>query len=66
MANEAQNPPRGLQQQPQRDADPQQQRAGSTDFQSRPESEGNAVTAKFTAFGAPRSRATSCTSEEAV
>jgi hypothetical protein len=29
--------PRILQQQPQRDSDPQQQRAGSTDFQSRPE-----------------------------
>ena len=29
--------PRILQQQPRRDSDPQQQRAGATDFQSRPE-----------------------------
>jgi len=29
--------PRILQQQPQRESDPQQQRAGATDFQSRPE-----------------------------
>jgi len=32
--------PRILQQQPPRDSDPQQQRAGATDFQSRPEAEG--------------------------
>lgn len=32
--------PRILQQQPQRDSDPQQQRAGATDFQSRPEGQG--------------------------
>ena len=40
MPNEDQNQPRGLQQQPQRETDPQQQRAGSTDFQSRPENQG--------------------------
>ena len=33
MANEDKSQPRGLQQQPQRDSDPQQQRAGATDFQ---------------------------------
>ena len=33
MANEDKPVPRILQQQPQRDADPQQQRAGATDFQ---------------------------------
>ncbi|HYE39531.1 MAG TPA: hypothetical protein VEB23_06355 [Ramlibacter sp.] len=32
--------PRILQQQPQRESDPQQQRAGATDFQSRPEGQG--------------------------
>jgi hypothetical protein len=32
--------PRILQQQPPRDSDPQQQRAGETDFQSPPEAEG--------------------------
>jgi len=31
--------PRSLQQQPQRDSDPQQQRAGATDFQSRGDSQ---------------------------
>ena len=35
MANEDKSVPRILQQQPQRDSDPQQQRAGATDFQSR-------------------------------
>ena len=34
MANEDKQVPRILQQQPQRDSDPQQQRAGATDFQS--------------------------------
>ena len=34
MANEDKSVPRILQQQPQRDSDPQQQRAGATDFQS--------------------------------
>ena len=33
MANEDKSQPRGLQQQPQRESDPQQQRAGATDFQ---------------------------------
>lgn len=32
--------PRILQQQPQRESDPQQQRAGATDFQSSPEAQG--------------------------
>jgi len=32
--------PRGLQQQPARDSDPQQQRAGATDFQQRGQVEG--------------------------
>ena len=32
--------PRILQQQPQRESDPHQQRAGATDFQSRPEGQG--------------------------
>ena len=32
--------PRGLQQQPARDSDPQQQRAGATDFQQRSQVEG--------------------------
>jgi hypothetical protein len=32
--------PRGLQQQPQRESDPQQQRAGDTDFQSRGQAQG--------------------------
>lgn len=35
--------PRILQQQPQRETDPQQQRAGATDFQSRGEAEGGQV-----------------------
>jgi hypothetical protein len=38
MANDDKPVPRILQQQPQRDADPQQQRAGATDFQ--PEGQG--------------------------
>jgi len=33
MPNEDKSPPRTLQQQPQRESDPQQQRAGATDFQ---------------------------------
>ena len=35
--------PRTLQQQPQRESDPQQQRAGDTDFQSRGQAEGGQV-----------------------
>jgi len=35
--------PRTLQQQPQRDTDPQQQRAGDTDFQSRGQAQGGQV-----------------------
>jgi hypothetical protein len=35
--------PRTLQQQPPRDSDPQQQRAGDTDFQSRGQAEGGKV-----------------------
>ena len=35
--------PRTLQQQPQRDSDPQQQRAGDTDFQPRGEAQGGQV-----------------------
>jgi hypothetical protein len=35
--------PRTLQQQPQRESDPQQQRAGDTDFQSRGEAQGGQV-----------------------
>ena len=34
MSNEDNSVPRTLQQQPQRDSDPQQQRAGATDFQA--------------------------------
>ena len=34
MSNEDKSVPRILQQQPQRDSDPQQQRAGATDFQA--------------------------------
>ena len=37
MPNEDKSTPRTLQQQPQRDSDPQQQRAGDTDFQTRPD-----------------------------
>jgi hypothetical protein len=37
MPNEDKSAPRSLQQQPRRDSDPQQQRSGATDFQSRPE-----------------------------
>jgi hypothetical protein len=43
MPNEDKSMPRSLQQQPQRESDPQQQRAGATDFQSRPEAEGSQV-----------------------
>lgn len=39
MANDK-SVPRVLQQQPQRESDPQQQRAGATDFQSRGQAEG--------------------------
>ena len=35
--------PRTLQQQPQRDSDPQQQRAGDTEFQSRDQAQGGQV-----------------------
>ena len=35
--------PRTLQQQPERDSDPQQQRAGDTDFQSRGQAQGSQV-----------------------
>jgi hypothetical protein len=35
--------PRSLQQQPQRESDPQQQRAGDTDFQSRGQAQGGQV-----------------------
>ena len=42
MANEDKPVPRILQQQPQRETDPQQQRAGATDFQSRGQSQGQA------------------------
>jgi hypothetical protein len=37
MPNQDKSQPRILQQQPPRESDPQQQRAGATDFQSRPE-----------------------------
>lgn len=37
MPNDDKSTPRTLQQQPQRDSDPQQQRAGETEFQSRPD-----------------------------
>ena len=43
MPNEDKSMPRTLQQQPQRDSDPQQQRAGTTDFQPLPEAEGGKV-----------------------
>jgi hypothetical protein len=43
MPNEDKSTPRTLQQQPPRDSDPQQQRAGATDFQSRPDAEGSQV-----------------------
>jgi hypothetical protein len=43
MPNEDKSTPRTLQQQPQRDSDPQQQRAGATDFQSRPDAQGGQV-----------------------
>jgi len=43
MPNEDKSTPRTLQQQPQRDSDPQQQRAGATDFQSRPDDQGSRV-----------------------
>lgn len=39
MPNEDKSQPRGLQQQPERESDPQQQRAGATDFQPRPEAQ---------------------------
>ena len=39
MSNEDKSVPRILQQQPQRDSDPQQQRAGATDFQASDESQ---------------------------
>ena len=42
MASEK-SEPRGLQQQPQRGSDPQQQRAGATDFQSRGQAQGDKV-----------------------
>jgi hypothetical protein len=43
MPNEDKSTPRTLQQQPQRESDPQQQRAGDTDFQSRPDAQGGQV-----------------------
>ena len=43
MPNEDKPANRGLQQQPQRDSDPQQQRSGATDFQSRPDAQGGQV-----------------------
>ena len=43
MPNEDKSTPRSLQQQPQRESDPQQQRAGATDFQSRPDAQGGQV-----------------------
>jgi hypothetical protein len=43
MPNEDKSTPRTLQQQPQRDSDPQQQRSGATDFQSRPDAQGSQV-----------------------
>ncbi|MBC5784671.1 hypothetical protein H8N03_17110 [Ramlibacter sp. USB13] len=42
MANEDKSQ-RSLQQQPQRESDPQQQRSGATDFQSRPDAQGSQV-----------------------
>jgi hypothetical protein len=43
MPNEDKSTPRPMQQQPQRESDPQQQRAGATDFQSRPDAQGAEV-----------------------
>jgi len=43
MPSDDKSTPRTLQQQPQRDSDPQQQRSGATDFQSRPEGQGSQV-----------------------
>lgn len=43
MPNEDPSQPRNLQQQPQRDSDPQQQRSGATDFQQRPDAQGGQV-----------------------
>ena len=45
MPDENKSAPRPMQQQPQRDSDPQQQRAGGTDFQSqsRPDAQGGEV-----------------------
>ena len=43
MPNDDKSTPRTLQQQPQRDSDPQQQRSGATDFQSRPDAQGSQV-----------------------
>ena len=43
MPNEDKSTPRTLQQQPQRDSDPQQQRAGATDFQQRGQAQGSQV-----------------------
>jgi uncharacterized membrane protein YukC len=40
MSNEK-SAPRALQQQPERDSDPQQQRSGATDFQSRGQAQGD-------------------------
>ena len=37
------SPPRGLQQQPARDSDPQQQRSGATDFQQHGQAQGGQV-----------------------
>ncbi len=41
--NEDKSSPRSLQQQPQRDSDPQQQRSGATDFQPAPEGKQDGV-----------------------
>ena len=43
MSNDDKSTPRTLQQQPQRDSDPQQQRSGTTDFQSRPDAKDSQV-----------------------
>jgi hypothetical protein len=43
MSNEDKSQARGLQQQPQRESDPQQQRSGATDFQPRPDAQGGQV-----------------------
>jgi len=50
MASEKSGP-RGLQQQPQRGSDPQQQRAGATDFQSRGQGQGQAQGGKVEGEG---------------